>query len=159
MKKFTVILLSFVFCFAFFGCGVGSNNKQNSNTASTVTCTVTVECKSILSNMDSLKAGHEKYVPSDGYIMNEYSVTVPDGSTACDAVVSACGGNEIPVNISSSSFGKYISGFNNIDEKDCGNQSGWIYYINGKSPSEACDSYTVTDGDSIEFSYICSYDN
>lgn len=159
MKKFTVILLSLVFCFAFFGCGAGSNTKQNSSTASTVTCMVTVECKSILSDMDSLKAGHEDYVPADGYILNGYSVTVSDGSTAYDAVMSACDERNIPVNISNSSFGKYISGFNNIDEKDCGNQSGWTYTINGESPSVSCDSYTLSDGDSVEFSYICSYDN
>lgn len=164
MKRFTVILLSFVFCFIFFGCNADNtankdNKEQNSSTAPTVTCTVTVECKSILSNMDDLKAGHEDYVPSDGDIINGYSVTLPEGSTAYDAVMSACEKQDISVNVSSGSFGKYIAGFNNIDEGDCGSQSGWTYTVNGESPSEACDRYTLSDGDSVDFSYICSYDN
>ncbi len=165
MKKFTVILLSFVFCFVFFGCSADntanteSTERSGAGSSSDIICTVTVECKSILSDMDSLKSGHESYVPSDGYIINGYSITVPGGSTAYDAVISACEKQDIPVNTSSGSFGKYIAGFNNIDEKDCGSQSGWTYTINGESPSVGCDSYTLSDGDSVEFSYICSYDN
>ncbi|MCH5320730.1 MAG: DUF4430 domain-containing protein [Eubacterium sp.] len=133
-----------------------STTKKQTTTSSTITCSVTVECKSVLGNMDNLKAGHESYVPSDGYIINGYTVTIPNGSTAYDAVKTACDRQGVSMNVSNSSFGKYIAGFNNIDEKDCGRQSGWLYFVNGTSPSKSCDKYTLSNGDNVVFSYTCS---
>lgn len=128
---------------------------KQTTTSSTITCTVTIECTSLLDNMDNLKAGHEEYVPSDGYILSSCSVTLPNDSTAYDAVKTACENQGITMNVVSSGYGRYIAGFNNIDEKDCGNQSGWIYFVNGKSPSKSCNKYTLSNGDSVVFSYTC----
>ena len=238
MKKFTVILLSFVICFTFFGCSADSpanitgtsitesttknttvseltgtlaDDTQNKSTteksgqksttsksttqstsstakttiqattkrksttkstttatkksatqkqtttSSTVTCTVAVECKSILENMDDLKAGHESFVPSDGVIMRSTSVTVKNGSTAYDALKTACDKQGVTISVKNSAYGKYILGFNNIDEKDCGSQSGWTYTVNSKSIWQSCDKYVIKDGDCIEFSFVCKY--
>lgn len=132
-----------------------STTKKETTTSSTVSCTVTIECKSILSNMDSLKDGHEAYVPSDGIILDSYTVTVKNGATAYDALKQACSANSITINAESTSYGVYIAGFNNIDEKDCGGGSGWLYYINGSMPNKTCAKYTVKNGDSIVFSYTC----
>lgn len=129
---------------------------KQTTTSSTITCSVTIECTGVLDNMDNLKAGHEDYVPSDGYIISSYSVTIPNGSTAYDAVKTACENQGVTINVVSSSYGKYIAGFNNIDEKDCGNQSGWIYFINGSSPSKSCSKYKLSNGDNVVFSYTCS---
>ena len=133
-----------------------TTTKKQTTTSSTITCTVTVECKSILNHMDNLKAGHESYVPSDGYIINESTVTLDNGSSAYDAVKAACNNNNVSLNTVSSSYGKYIAGFNNIDEKDCGNQSGWLYFVNGSSPSKSCSKYILSNGDNVVFSYTCS---
>lgn len=130
--------------------------QQATTTSSAVTCTVTIDCSTILNNMEELKAGHEEFVPSNGYIINSCSVTVPNGSTVYDAVVSACKSKNISVNTVNSGYGKYISGFNNIDEKDCGGESGWIYFVNEKSPSKSCDKYKLSNGDSVVFRYSCS---
>lgn len=124
-------------------------------TSSTVTCTVTIECTAVLEHMESLKAGHEEFVPDDGYIISSCCVTVPNGSSAYDAVKSACEENHITMNTVNSGYGKYIAGFQNIDEKDCGNQSGWLYFVNGKSPSKSCNKYVISNGDSVVFSYTC----
>lgn len=123
--------------------------------ASVVTCTVEIECKKILSNMDSLKAGHEEYVPDDGIIMSTVSVTVKNGQTVYDAVKSACSQKGVTINAVNSSFGIYIAGFNYIDEKDCGRESGWLYYVNGITPGVSCGKYKVKNGDNIVFSYTC----
>lgn len=132
-----------------------ATKKQTTTTSSTVNCTVTVECKKILSNMDNLKAGHEDFVPQNGVFFSNCSVRVKNGSSAYDAVKLACSSNGISVNATSSSYGIYIAGFNNIDEKDCGNQSGWTYTVNGKYISKSCGKYIVSNGDSIVFSYTC----
>lgn len=132
-----------------------STTKKQTTTSSSITCTVTVECKSILNNMDKLKAGHESYVPADGYIINNCNVTVSNGDTAYDAVKAACDTKGVYLNVTNSSYGKYIAGFNNIDEKDCGSQSGWLYNVNGSYPSKSCSKYILSNGDNVVFTYTC----
>lgn len=122
-----------------------------------VTCTVTVECKSILDHMDELKEGHEEFVPSDGYIIKNYTYKAKAGYTAYDALKSACNSNDIKLTAQKTSYGVYISGINNLDEFDCGNQSGWMYSVNGIMPNTTCGNVTVDDGDSIVFTYVCTF--
>ena len=123
----------------------------------TVTCTVTVECKSILDHMDELKEGHEEFVPDDGYIIKNYTYKAKAGYTAYDALKSACNSNDIKLTAQKTSYGAYISGINNLDEFDCGKQSGWMYSVNGIMPNTTCENVTVDDGDSIVFTYICTF--
>lgn len=132
-----------------------TTTKNQTTTSSTITCTVTVECKSILNNMDKLKEGHEAYVPSGGYFINGCTVTLNNGSSAYDAVQIACNQKGIHMNTVNSGYGKYIAGFNNIDEKDCGSQSGWLYFVNGNPPSKSCSKYKLSNGDNVVFSYTC----
>lgn len=132
-----------------------TTTPKQTTTKGTVSCTVTVECTSVLNNMDKLKAGHSAYVPNDGYIINNYRLNIKNGSTVYDAVRAACSANNVNLNAVNSSFGKYIVGFNYIDEKDCGNQSGWLYMVNGKYPSVSCDKYIVENKDKIVFEYTC----
>lgn len=122
-----------------------------------VHCSVSIECKSILDNRNDLKPGHESLVPRDGVIMRRTAVTVKNGSTAYDALKAACDRQGVTMNVSSSVYGKYIVGFNNIDEKDCGAQSGWTYKVNNESVWQSCDKYVVQEGDAITFSFVCKY--
>ncbi|WP_294953933.1 DUF4430 domain-containing protein [uncultured Eubacterium sp.] len=122
-----------------------------------ISCTLNVECKSILNNMDKLKDGHSEYVPANGYIIKGYKYTAKAGFTAYDALKKACEDNGIKLTAKSSMYGTYVSGINNIDEFDCGSQSGWMYSINGNRPNVSASSQRVTDGDEITFEYVCEY--
>lgn len=122
-----------------------------------ISCTLNVECKSILNNMDKLKEGHSEYVPANGYIIKGYKYTAKAGFTAYDALKKACEDNGIKLTAKSSMYGTYVSGINNIDEFDCGSQSGWMYSINGNRPNVSASSQRVTDGDEITFEYVCTY--
>ena len=122
-----------------------------------ISCTLNVECKSILNNMDKLKEGHSKYVPANGYIIKGYKYTAKAGFTAYDALKKACEDNGIKLTAKSTMYGTYVSGINNIDEFDCGSQSGWMYSINGNRPNVSASSQSVTDGDEITFEYVCTY--
>ncbi len=124
-------------------------------TSSSVTCSIEIECKQILNNMDKLKAGHEDFVPDNGIIMSTHTVTVDNGDTVYDVLKSACTNNGVTINSQKSVYGTYIKGLNNIDEFDCGKQSGWVYTVNGSSPPKSCDKYIVSQGDSIVFSFVC----
>ena len=50
----------------------------------------------------------------------------------------------------------YIEGIGNLYEFDCGELSGWLYKVNGKTPGCGCSQYTLKDGDVVEFMYSCS---
>lgn len=120
-----------------------------------ISCTVTIECKEILNNMDDLKDGHEAFVPENGIILSKTALTVKSGQTVYDAIKKACADNNIPLNAVNSSYGIYIAGINYLDEKECGKESGWLYFVNGKSPPASCNKYKLKNGDNIVFSYTC----
>ena len=135
-----------------------ATTKKNEPTVKDeISCTLNVECKSILNNMDKLKDGHSEYVPANGYIIKGYKYTAKAGFTAYDALKKACEDNGIKLTAKSSMYGTYVSGINNIDELDCGKQSGWMYSINGNRPNVSASSQRVTDGDEITFEYVCTY--
>lgn len=148
-------------------------NKITATTASTVTVsgttatattvnqddlTITIECRSILDNMNDLKSGHEAYVPKNGVMLNDYRVTYQNGMTVYDLLCKAGEDNNITISAENSIYGgMYVSGINNIDELDCGKESGWLYYVNGKMPNITCSKYKLNKGDKVVFSYTCSY--
>ena len=47
----------------------------------------------------------------------------------------------------------YIKGIDNLYEFDKGAESGWIYKVNGQTPSMSCGLYNITEGDRIEWEY------
>ena len=69
-----------------------------------------------------------------------------------DVLVVACNENNI---LFSANMG-YIEGINNVYEMDFGKSSGWIYFVNGESPSVGSESYVLSDGDEIEWHYTCN---
>lgn len=135
-----------------------TENTQPSSepTTSELTCTVEIECTAILSNMDSLKEGHEEYVPADGILLNEYTLTLSSGASAYDALSTACTQNNISVNAQKTMYGTYVAGINNLDEKDCTKGGGWVYKVNGTYPPKSADKYRLSNGDKVVFSYTCS---
>ncbi len=131
--------------------------KPSSTTAQPpkeISCTVKIECTKILENKNKF-TDDISLVPSNGVILSTVTVKAKDGATAYDVIKKACSQNSITLNEKDSMFGKYIVGFNGIDEKDCGSQSGWLYSVNGKMPSVSVSSYKVTNGDNIVLSYTC----
>ena len=121
-----------------------------------MTCTITVECKNIHKHMSQLKSGHERYVPNDGYIIHAESHTVNRGSTAYDVLKLACSAHGIRLTAKSTSYGVYVVGINNLDEKDCGSASGWMYKVNGTAPMTSCGKYKMDNGDNLVFYYVCT---
>ena len=49
----------------------------------------------------------------------------------------------------------YVEGIANLYEFDCGQQSGWVYLVNGVSPSYGSSQYLLSPGDVVEWAYTC----
>lgn len=134
-----------------------ATTKSSQNNIQTVKCTVTVDCKSILDNIDDLKEGHQPFVPASGYIINNYTYFGTEESSVFDALKQACTDNNIRLTAEKTSYGIYVSGINNLDEFDCGKQSGWMYSVNGQMPNTTCENVKIHNGDNITFKYVCKY--
>ena len=112
------------------------------NNASVGTVTVSIRC-------DTVKDSGEKHIPSDGIILKETEVEISKGDTVYDVLAAVCKENGI---LFSANMG-YIEGINNLYETDFGDSSGWVYFVNGESPSVGCGSYELSDGDEIKWCY------
>lgn len=134
-----------------------NDDKVTQTTSSEINCSITIECKSILNNMDDLKKGHESYVPKNGIMLDNYKTTLKSKSTVYDLLKKACNDKGITYTAKDTMYSVYIVGINNIDEKDCGKNSGWMYSVNGSYPNVSVDSKKLKDGDKVVFTYTCSY--
>lgn len=130
--------------------------QQGTNTddKKTYNCTVTIDCSVILNNMGNLTDGKEAYVPSSGYILKDYSLKAKQGESVYSLLKRACDENNIPLNATDSGFGKYVYGINNLDQKDCGSESGWKYSVNGVYPGRSCDAEKIKSNTKIVWKYV-----
>jgi len=132
--------------------------ESSGSTANIKTCTISINCKTILSNMDNLTPGKNKYVPANGVILSTSKVQFRKGDTVFDVLKRVCSAAGIQLEYTDSSTygGKYVEGINHLYEFDCGQTSGWMYKVNGWYPNYGCSSYKLKDGDNIVWSYTCS---
>lgn len=121
------------------------------------TCTIEIRCDTILNNMKDLTPGLDVYVPDSGTILATTSVSFTAGETVFDVLKRICSERNIQIEYSYTPlYGSYyIEGINHLYEFDCGQQSGWMYKVNGWFPNYGCSSYKLEDGDTIVWCYTC----
>ncbi len=131
--------------------------KKATETEKVMTCTVSISCSTILNNMDKLNSAKKSLIPSDGQILYT-TVDFTEGETAFDVVQRACSNSGIAIEYSwNPMYGSsYVEGINNIYEFDCGEQSGWMYKVNGWFPNYGSSSYVLSDGDTVSWVYTCT---
>ena len=81
--------------------------------------------------------------------MGSKTLTLEEGSTVYDALCA------MGVSISGSST--YVSAINGLGEFDCGQNSGWLYSVNGVYPQKSCGKYVLSSGDSIVWKYTVDW--
>ncbi len=138
------------------------NTDQPENTGDegqdeTHTCTISIECSTLVGNSD-LDPGKAEFVPADGWILAPSEVTYSPGETVFDVLKRVCAETDIQMesNFTPLYGSYYIEGINQLYEFDGGDRSGWMYSVNGWFPNYGCSSYTVEDGDVIEWKYTCT---
>ena len=136
----------------------GDSGSTDSGSSTHHTCTIEIRCDTILNNMGNLTAGKEAYVPSNGTILATSTVQFSEGDTVFDVLTAACKAANIQLEYTFSSlYGtNYIEGINNLYEFDCGEESGWMYKVNGWFPNYGCSKYELHDGDVIVWCYTCN---
>lgn len=132
-------------------------STSDSGAVSGSSCTISIVCDTILNNLDKLRDGKEAFVPANGVILAASSISISDGDTVFDVLKKACELADIQLEYSYTPlYGSYyIEGINNLYEFDCGEQSGWMYKVNGVFPDHGCSAYYLSAGDEIVFCYTC----
>ena len=123
------------------------------------TCTLEIRCDTLLKNLDKLSSGKAALVPEDGTLLAKTTVTFEAGETVFDVFRRCLREKNIHFEyVDAKAYGStYIEGIGNLYEFDCGEQSGWLYFVNGISPGLGCSGYTVENGDEIVFAYTCDF--
>ena len=121
-------------------------------------CIISISCENLLDNMENLKKNKRSIVPADGVILKETRVTVNSGDSVFDITKRICTENMIPFEFTLTPVYNtaYVEGIYNLYEFDCGSGSGWMYTVNGTTPSVGCSDYHVNDGDVIHWYYTCN---
>ena len=122
-----------------------------------MSCTIEIRCDTILNNMQDLNPGLDVYVPDSGTILPTTTVTFTQGETVFDVLKRICDARGIQIEYSyTPMYGSYyVEGINNLYEFDCGQQSGWMYKVNGWFPNYGCSKYILDAGDEIVWCYTC----
>ena len=121
------------------------------------TCTFSISCETILDNMDQCNNSKKSLVPEDGIIFPAAEVTFSEGESVFDVLQRVCKDNKIHMESTFTPMynSAYIEGIQNLYEFDVGEQSGWMYSVNGWFPNYGCSRYLLHDGDIVEWHYTC----
>ena len=121
------------------------------------TCTIEIRCDTILNNMADLTQGKNAYVPENGTILAVSTLPFENEQTVFDVLKKACelAGIQLEYSWTPMYNSYYIEGINNLYEFDCGNESGWMYKVNGWFPNYGSSAYKLKDGDVIVWTYTC----
>ena len=122
-----------------------ATQKKTNPPKSTVDASFTINC--------SAAVGEVEGVPGSGYFLRGAGVSVSKGASVYDALLKCCEANGVAVVASNTMYGMYVSSIGGLAEKEVGKMSGWTYTVNGNYPPKACDKYTLSDGDHVEFIY------
>lgn len=122
-------------------------------------CTISISCATILNHMDWLDPDKTELVPTDGWLLPATQAEFHEGESVFDVLQRVCRDNGIHMEFSNTPMynSAYIEGIGNLYEFDCGEQSGWMYSVNGWFPNYGCSRYALKDGDTVKWVYTCDY--
>lgn len=149
-KKCSSCLLIFLLIFLLYGCtnAIKDNKRIHIN--------ISVQCKEALEFIDQKGGDAPSLNFKDGIILDKSNIEVSENESVLEILKIVLEENNITLKLRS---GGYVAGIAGLVEKDkyFGEQSGWLYYVNGERPSVGTSQYIVKSGDVIEFRYVCKY--
>lgn len=124
----------------------------------TIQCSIEIRCDSILSNKDKISADKLEYVPENGVILDKRNVTVKKGTNAYQLLADVCQAEGIALDSEyTPMYGSYyVRGIAHLYEMDAGDNSGWLYSVNGKRPELGASGFLLSEGDAVLWRYTCN---
>lgn len=112
------------------------------------TVSLTIRC-------DTVSDKGVRHIPADGIILDVSTFEIESGDTVYDVLSEAAAQNKLHLETSGGNDSVYVEGISNIYQFDFGDLSGWMFFVNGESPSVSCGEYILSDNDEIEWLYTC----
>ena len=130
---------------------------------------ISIRCDTVLDKLSSTEEGSEhgtealqsnlSHIPSDGAILDTVELDIGENQTVYELLIDAAKTYGIQVENSGvngqNSSMAYIKGINYLYEFDFGELSGWMYKVNGQTPSVGCGEYHLSPNDRVEWVYTC----
>lgn len=107
---------------------------------------------SIICDLAAGKPGTE-HLPADGVLLPETAFAISGGDTVYTILTEAARAHGLRLDVSGGEDMAYVRGINSLYEFALGDLSGWLYRVNGESPSVGCGQYRLEDGDVIQWRY------
>lgn len=85
-----------------------------------------------------------------GYLLAPTTLSIENGDTAYSVLERAMPGQ---VNSTGSGSSLYVRSIAGLGEFDYGSDSGWMYAVNGSFPNYSAGSYSLSDGDHVDWHY------
>lgn len=113
------------------------------------TVSMTIRCDTIRDYTDK-----NEFIPADGVILPMTEFAINAGETVYDILAQAAREYGFQMDSSGSAIAMlYVKGLNHIYEYEFGEQSGWMYYVDGIAPSVNAAEYVLRDGEIIQWMY------
>lgn len=136
---------------------VRTSAKEESETNLEITVTFSVDASNILNNENAGKKAIDTMTTlietglatSNGAIYGPENLILPVSSTVYDGL-KATG---LTIKTSGTGPGVYISSIQSLGHFDGGQDSGWIYLVNGSPANKGADSYILSNEDVISWRY------
>ena len=121
-------------------------------------CTLEIRCDEALTS-PLLSDEKRTLLPQNGEIIRFCEVGFNAGESVFDILMRTVQERKLHLDFSETPAynSAYIKGISNLYELDCGEFSGWLYTVNGKSPDVGYSQYKPEHGDSISFTYTCDW--
>lgn len=100
-------------------------------------------------------AGRAEFIPEDGVILPETEFPIAEGDTVYSVLMRAARTHRIQVETSGGAGMAYVAGMGYLYERQYGDLSGWLYFVNDEEMSVGCEQARVRDGDVLLWHYTC----
>lgn len=131
------------------------NNYSNSNNSSSSTGNTVEEAKPITPEVEMINVSITIIGLNDERLAIG-SVSIEKGQSVYDGLQKFANLNSIAINVITPGKYAYITSIAGLAEKQHGNNSGWMYQINGSSPNVGAGQYILQDGDQMVWYYVYS---
>ena len=152
-----IVLAIFVVIWSFFMKGRESDKPAEEMSFASIE----IRCDQVAENMELLKdESLKEYIPENGVIVSaiDYQI-VPNKTTVFDITDQVCKDNDVQIEYEYTPGygGYYIKGINYLYEFSAGQNSGWLYKIDGENPSYSPDKLKLQGGEKIVWYYTTDY--
>ncbi len=147
MKRFFSLILVLIMTFALCACEKAAEPTK--------TCYLEIRCDDALA-FEELSAEKRELLPADGAILAKCEVKFSEGESVYDVVLRVLKENKVHYDADTAS--KYFKGIGNLYSFDCGEYSGWSYYVNDELPMIGMADYKLSEDNEILLTYITEFE-